>query len=356
VARVRTWRRWLSGALFATFAGALLVRRRDVATVLVEIGELSAEWMVVLGVLTAAAVGANGWLASSITAGLSPARGVMVQQAATAANNTAVGSGPVSLGVRIAMLRSWRVDDVAIGVTVVALNVVAAYRLWTATLFTAVIGAGGAADGVVGRRLFHFGIALSAAVLVGSTVIWWALLHHPRPLHWLAGRAEALLGRARRRVRRLPEVDLAVLVERGRVEGRRLVGERGRRIALAAVVEQAVVLALPVAVVRAFGIGPDVVSTAEVLVAFGLVRLVAALSPIPGGIGITEVGISALLVRFGGAEPTVVAAVLTYRTLTFLLPIVVGGVCFGLWRRDQERRRRAEPASACSACGLPAGT
>lgn len=340
------------------FVGAIVLRRRDVAIVWRELAGLSPGWVVVLVALTAAAVGANGWLASTITVGLTPARGVMVQQAATAANNTAIGSGPVSLGLRVAMLRSWRIDDVAIGVAVVALNVVAAYKLWTVTLLTAVVGAGGAADGVVGRHVFHLGIALAVAVLVGSTAVWWALLRHPRPLHWVARQVDPLLVRARRRVPRLPEVDLSALVERFRDGGYRLVAERGRWIVVAAVVEQAVVLALPVAVVRAFGMGAGDVSTSEVLIAFGLVRLVAALSPIPGGIGITEVGITTLLLRFGGAEPAVLAAVVTYRTLTFVMPIMIGGACLWLWRREHSRPVRVgaddgEPPRR--ARGLPVG-
>jgi uncharacterized protein (TIRG00374 family) len=85
-------------------------------------------------------------------------------------------------------------------------------------------------------------------------------------------------------------------------------------------------------VIRAFGIGSETVSTVQVLIAFGLIRLVTALTPIPGGIGINEVGTAALLIGFGGPETTVLAAVVTFRAITFLLPIFIGGACFALWR------------------------
>jgi putative heme transporter len=101
---------------------------------------------------------------------------------------------------------------------------------------------------------------------------------------------------------------------------------------LTAVVEQLVNLATPLVVVRAFGIGPDVLTTSEVLVAYGLVRLGAALTPVPAGIGVTELGLATLLTRFGGPDTEVLAAVLTYRAITFLLPLPVGAVSFVAWR------------------------
>jgi len=75
-----------------------------------------------------------------------------------------------------------------------------------------------------------------------------------------------------------------------------------------------------------------------------LIRLVVALTPIPGGIGITEFGLAALLTRFGGPETTVLAAVLTYRTLTFVLPIITGGVCFTTWRWQHRGHEPCRPS------------
>jgi uncharacterized membrane protein YbhN (UPF0104 family) len=124
-----------------------------------------------------------------------------------------------------------------------------------------------------------------------------------------------------------------------------LVRSNGRRIVAAAALEQIVIVITPLAVIRAFGIGPETVSTVQVLIAFGLIRLVAALTPIPGGIGITEVGTATLLIGFGGPETTVLAAVVTFRAITFLLPIFSGGACFALWRW---RTRVSEDAASDS--------
>jgi uncharacterized protein (TIRG00374 family) len=46
--------------------------------------------------------------------------------------------------------------------------------------------------------------------------------------------------------------------------------------------------------------------------------------PVPGGLGVTEVGLVTGLTAAGVPSPTAVAAVLTYRLITFWLPPVPG--------------------------------
>ena len=306
-------------------------------------------WAAVLAALAIAAVLANGAVAAAITEQVTTARGVMVQQAALAANNSGVGSGPVTLGVRIAMLRSWRVSDTGIAVAVAVINVVGTTRLWLATLAVSVAAAGGAADGVVARWVVGVAAAAALVVLVGHTALWWLLLERPSLLDRIAStaqRAAIRLTARRPRGRALVErVHLPAEVERFRVAARTTVRRRGPAITLAMVAEQAVLLALPIAVVRAFGIGPEVAGAREVLVAFVFVRTAAALTAVPGGIGVTEIGLTALLSRTGAPESSVLGAVLVYRAITFLLPIVVGTASFALWRHRRRRASAADPAA-----------
>jgi uncharacterized membrane protein YbhN (UPF0104 family) len=164
--------------------------------------------------------------------------------------------------------------------------------------------------------------------------MWWVLLWHPVAAVRLGGLVQRGWARLRRRWRRVQAIDIVDLVERARAEAQELVRLHRWRIIAATIADQALSVVKPVAVVRAFGIGSDTVSTWQVVIAYGLVRLIVALTPIPGGVGVTEIGLAAMLVRFGGPETTVLAAVLTYRMLTFALPIVIGGVCIAMWRRQ----------------------
>jgi uncharacterized membrane protein YbhN (UPF0104 family) len=84
---------------------------------------------------------------------------------------------------------------------------------------------------------------------------------------------------------------------------------------------------------RHVGVSEDEVSWVEALAAFALVRLLSAFPVTPGGLGVVELGLAAALVLAGGEEAPVVAAVLVFRVLTFLLPIPIGAVTWWLWRR-----------------------
>lgn len=339
--------------MFLLLLGALALRRDDLAAAWSELGGVSSGWAIALVALAAGATLANGLVAAAISDGVSPARGVMVQQAALAANNTGVGSGPVTLGVRIAMLRSWRIDDVGIAVAVAAMNVVGTTRLWLATLTVALLGTGGAADAVVPRWVVVSAGIAAVVVLVGQAVVWWVILERPGVLGRVAGwcqRVAEWLGRRWRVAARVAQrVHVPNAAERFRLRARTVVRERGAAITAAMLAEQAVLMVLPVVVIRAFGIAPEVAGNREVLVAFVFVRTAAALTAVPGGIGVTEIGLTALLTRAGAPEPEVLGAVLTYRAITFLLPIVVGTACFAAWRRT----RRGAVTSTSSGPGSP---
>ena len=83
---------------------------------------------------------------------------------------------------------------------------------------------------------------------------------------------------------------------------------------------------------------------AAVLTAFAVDRLLTAVPLTPGGSGVVEAGTAAALIALGGAPTTVAAAVLLYRSFTFLAEIPVGGVWALGWFATQ--RRMGTPATA----------
>jgi putative heme transporter len=85
---------------------------------------------------------------------------------------------------------------------------------------------------------------------------------------------------------------------------------------------------------RHVGVSESEVSWVEALAAFALVRLLSAFPVTPGGLGVVELGLAAALVLAGGQEAQVVAAVLVFRILTFVLPIPIGALTWWLWRRS----------------------
>ena len=77
----------------------------------------------------------------------------------------------------------------------------------------------------------------------------------------------------------------------------------------------------------------DEVDFVEAFAAWALTRLLTAIPITPGGLGIIELGLTGALVAAGGDNDNVVAAVLLYRLLTWLPPIVLGALAALLWRR-----------------------
>jgi uncharacterized protein (TIRG00374 family) len=104
---------------------------------------------------------------------------------------------------------------------------------------------------------------------------------------------------------------------------------------------------------RAFGVSTDVDA---LLVAFGLVNVLAVIPLTPGGLGVIDVALPSALVGFGLTRSTAVLGVATYRLAQFFFPIVLGGVLYaslrvGPWsieRRERLKRLRDLAADEAS--------
>ena len=91
------------------------------------------------------------------------------------------------------------------------------------------------------------------------------------------------------------------------------------------------------ACLRALDVPATDVSAVEAFAAWSLVRILGVLPLTPGGIGIIELGLTGLLVGFGGSNASVVAAVLVYRFLTLVPTLVLGLMAAATWRRHRPR-------------------
>lgn len=79
----------------------------------------------------------------------------------------------------------------------------------------------------------------------------------------------------------------------------------------------------------------------EIFAGYALERVLTLVMITPGGTGFVELGITALLIAFGGDPVTTVAGVLIYRAFTFGIEIPVGGVSLVLWLWHRRTRDRA---------------
>jgi putative heme transporter len=147
----------------------------------------------------------------------------------------------------------------------------------------------------------------------------------------LAGAAAAVRRLARRPGR--PDWDRGAVAFRAQAVS--LLGRRWHWLTLTTLVSHLSLFLVLLLALRHVGVAETEVSWVEALAAFALVRLLSAFPITPGGLGVVELGLAAALVLAGGEEAPVVAAVLVFRVLTFLLPIPIGGITWWLWRHGR---------------------
>ncbi len=115
------------------------------------------------------------------------------------------------------------------------------------------------------------------------------------------------------------------------------------------------------------------ISPVDLLMAYGLANILAALPVTPGGLGVVEFVLVSMITGFGPTAGEALSGVLAYRAVNFWLPIPLGGMAYGsleLERRETYQRfrqtvarrwpvlragaRAATHSSLCPAGGDPA--
>jgi len=144
----------------------------------------------------------------------------------------------------------------------------------------------------------------------------------------------------RRWLRRPPIVNLGARAVEFRHQTIWLLTSRGWYAAAATVVSHVTLFLVLLVALRQVGVSDDEVGWAQVLAAFAFGRLLTAVPITPGGLGVIELGyVAALSVGVDAVtRAQIVAAVLVFRALTFLPPILIGAACYVFWRRRSSWR------------------
>ncbi|HSG79761.1 MAG TPA: YbhN family protein, partial [Acidimicrobiia bacterium] len=128
-----------------------------------------------------------------------------------------------------------------------------------------------------------------------------------------------------------------------------LLAARWLRLTVAAIVSHLSLFLVLLIALRHVGVAQEQVGWIHALAAFAFVRLISALPITPGGVGVVELGYAAAL-SIGVDETTraqIVAAVLAFRFITYVLPVPLGAFSYLYWRRNRRwRHDTGEPANA----------
>jgi len=276
-------------------------------------------------------------LLTSVLPGLKQRQAFVVNNSSTAISNTMPGGGALGVGVTYSMYRSWGFSNTAISLSVIVSGIWNTFtKLGLPIVALAILAIAGEAS-----------TSLIAASLVGVAILAGAVT-----LFALVLRSAPLAARIGQRIQRMAS---PVLIRFGRtaptgwperaVDFRssvtELVAARGPRITAATVTSHITLFFVLLVALRHVGVSDADVGWATVLAAFAFGRLVTAIPITPGGLGVIELGyVAALSVGVNDlVETRIVAAVLLFRAITFIPPIVIGAFTYLFWRRNTTWRR-----------------
>jgi putative heme transporter len=261
--------------------------------------------------------------------GLGFRQAFVVTQASTASTYVAPGGAAPGMAVSFAMLRGWGFDGrpVALAVTLTGVwNQLIIFGFPAIALGLLTMEGG---DNPLLKTMALIGSAVLGGVVVGLVVGFWSA-HLARKIGDLAGR---LVSWFKRLFRRGPVAWDGEAFVRFRKETMGLLRRRWHVLTLATLAGHLSVFAVLLISLRVLDVPASDVTWIEAFAAWSVIRVLGSLPITPGGLGIVELGLTSLLVGFGGGQAEVVAAVLVYRFLTIVPTLLLGMAAAATWRR-----------------------
>ena len=294
--------------------------------------------LVPLACAALAMVCARGFFLLACSPGISLRQAIMTDQAALAAGyGIVLGGGAVGTGMRIHMFTTWKIAHLTIASSIIATAVVPSFTTWGLPSLLLI----GSVLGGTAAREQTLAVAVGIPLIAVSIVFWWLALRSSTMFSavgrftgsvrsYLLRKVPARFPKVRGAVERTQPLAFSIEMRDDLVK---LLRTRWALIFTASASTLAAGFTCMWTSSVVFNV--EGLTFREALVAFSLVRVAIALSPIPGGTGLAEVGLIVLLERAGVSTVDATGMTLLYRSLTWFLPIVVGSATW--WRYNHTR-------------------
>jgi uncharacterized protein (TIRG00374 family) len=272
-------------------------------------------------------------------------RAFVAQQACTAISN--VIPGPSGTAARFAILRSWgvSVEDFTRATFAVSIwsNVTMISMPGVAFLVLA-LTQGVEFDGK--NLLVLAGVTIVVSIIAIGLVV--AVLRSERFARWLGRLTEHIYNWCLKLLRKPPIDNLEAQSVELRLRTIEVLQDRGGRLTAVTVGNYWFNGLLLTVCLWIAGVPRSELPLLVSLALYSIGRLSTVIQVTPGGVGVVEVAYTAVYVALLGDEfsSQIVTGVILYRGLTYLMPIIVGGGCYVLWRWMLRRDRQAVPAPA----------
>jgi uncharacterized membrane protein YbhN (UPF0104 family) len=327
----------LAGAIFAYVLGAAT----DFSDVSAAISSMTGVEILTLGLLAAWNLVTYWMVVVASTPGLTYPQAAVLVESTTAVANAVPGGSAVAVGLTYGILGSWGFSRSRSTLSVIVSGLWNNFaKLGLPVLALALLAMQGDVNGPrVTAGLFGI------AALVGSITVFALMLRREAFARRAGDGAAAWMSRVRRRLGKGPVEGWGDATAKFRSRTIGLVSHAWKRLTITTIVSHLSLFAVLLVALRHIGVANAEVHWTEVLAVFAFVRLLTAIPITPGGLGVVELGLIAGLTTAGGDEAEVVAAVLIFRGLTYLLPIPLGLLTYIFWRRNTSWRDSAPPLS-----------
>ncbi|KZE99389.1 hypothetical protein A2J03_13035 [Rhodococcus sp. EPR-157] len=274
--------------------------------------------------------------------GLSMRQAGVARTASLALANTVPEGGTVATGLTFAMYRSWGFGLSDSTTSIIAIGIwtnLSRYVLMSIALVVLVTF-----GSVTGSTVL---IAVGACVVVSAVCLMIALIITNDGFARRIGRVLTRFRNAlARRFTMIGPRDMEQVIADFRVDLLGRVRTCWRALTAPMLLSQLLgALVLGVAV-RMSGLGHDEIGWDRIVIAFGAMWLAAFVAPTPGGLGVAEAALIAVLGAglAASAQAELVAAVLLFRFATWFLPIPLGLIAYLYWRLTKNWRVPTELA------------
>lgn len=275
--------------------------------------------------------------------GLRFRQALVLTQASTASTYVLPGGAAVGMGVSYGMLRGWGFTGKPV---TLALAVTGAWNQF-ALLGFPILALALLTLSNERNALLQTVALIGLALFVLAAGAFAAGLSSARVADWVGDTAARIANWGLKLIRRGPVTWDGRSFVSFRNDAVGLLRRRWHVLTLATLAGQLSVFLLFLVSLRVLDVTPHEVSGIEAFAAWSLSRLLGSIPLTPGGIGVVEVGLTTLLVGFGGDNAEVVAAVLVYRFLTIVPTLVLGLLAGATWKLHragpQAAQVRGEP-------------
>lgn len=293
-----------------------------------QVKNLDTAWLVALGVavLFNVVTYAPPWMIA--LPGLRLRQALPFTQASSALTYVAPGGGLVGMAGSYGLLRTWGFgsSDVARAVTLTGIwNQLA--NLLLPVIAVLLLSIENQRDALLTTVAVVGGILFGVAVALLALVFWSDGL-----ARGIGDVVQSTTNRLLRSIRRGTLEGWPERLVRFRRATVGLIRRRWAALTVAAVVGNLAVFVVLLVSLRAVGVGASQITWIEAFAGWSLARALQLIPLTPGGVGPVELGMTGILVGFGGPNAGVVAAVLLYRAFTVLPTLLLGLATMGAWR------------------------